>query len=228
MTTRAGGSYSYNVICDVCGFKFKNNQLRKRWDGLYVCKDDWEARHPLDFYRPRNDHHKLPYIRPDSSRTETTTVMGYPYTITVSSVSGTGNNGISFTTTVNGTIKGCAFWIGSSSGDQTGWYTTPMQITLWQSGGSNLTTETFIGPFLKGWNQRNFRTPVAITTGNTYRISRMRTSSHGFYVAGIPSLSAQPHLTYVNSVFNVSGTLSEPTTVDAVNLNLVDAVFDPD
>ncbi len=40
-----------------------------RWDGLMVCKDDWEPRHPSDFYRPRNDVHKLPFTRSDASDT---------------------------------------------------------------------------------------------------------------------------------------------------------------
>lgn len=60
---RIGGSLSYNVECDVCGFEYKSHELIKRWDGLMVCKADWESRHPMDFYRFRNDTHKLPYIR---------------------------------------------------------------------------------------------------------------------------------------------------------------------
>lgn len=61
-----GGSYEYNALCDVCGFKKKAKDLRKRWDGYMVCKEDWEPRHPLDFYRTRNDNHILPFIRPDN------------------------------------------------------------------------------------------------------------------------------------------------------------------
>ncbi len=30
-----------------------------------VCKWDWEQRHPADFYRGRNDAHKLPWTRSD-------------------------------------------------------------------------------------------------------------------------------------------------------------------
>lgn len=58
-------SYEYNGICDICGFKFKNKDLFRRWDGYIVCKDDYETRHPLDFYRNRDDFHKLPWIRPE-------------------------------------------------------------------------------------------------------------------------------------------------------------------
>lgn len=57
-----GGSYSWNAICKVCGFQYKGQDMRRRWDGLEpVCKDCWEPRHPLDFYRTHSDFHKLPW-----------------------------------------------------------------------------------------------------------------------------------------------------------------------
>lgn len=71
-TNRIGKSYDYRVICDVCGFKKWNYELRKRWDGLMVCKEDWEPRNFLDFYRTRNDAHRLPYTRPDGASNGTT------------------------------------------------------------------------------------------------------------------------------------------------------------
>ena len=40
-----------NAICDVCGFKFKSDELQKRWDGQMVCKGDFEYRHPQDYIR---------------------------------------------------------------------------------------------------------------------------------------------------------------------------------
>jgi len=64
---RVGKSYEYNGICDICGFKKKNYELRKRWDGYWVCDEDWESRHILDFYRTKNDVHNLPFTRPDSN-----------------------------------------------------------------------------------------------------------------------------------------------------------------
>lgn len=66
------GSYDYNAICDVCGFKKKASELRLRWDGMRVCKEDWEMRHVADFYQTRNDVHKLPFTRPDSDAARTT------------------------------------------------------------------------------------------------------------------------------------------------------------
>lgn len=66
LANRTGKSYEYRALCDSCGFAFWNYELRQRWDGLWVCKDDWEARHPSDFYRTRNDVHKLPFTRSDT------------------------------------------------------------------------------------------------------------------------------------------------------------------
>jgi len=34
--------------CPVCGFKKRVSEGRRRWDGEYVCKDDWEPRHPQE------------------------------------------------------------------------------------------------------------------------------------------------------------------------------------
>ena len=42
---------TYNAICDVCGFKHKAVDMQMRWDGLFVCKEDFELRHILDFGR---------------------------------------------------------------------------------------------------------------------------------------------------------------------------------
>ena len=65
-----GGSYSYSVTCDRCGFIFKNHQLRKEWTGAMVChgsgtNDCWEPRNEQDFIRVRSDTHVLPYTRPE-------------------------------------------------------------------------------------------------------------------------------------------------------------------
>ena len=56
---------SYNVICDVCGFKRKAENTRIRWDGARVCDDDFEPRHPQDFVTARKDRQTVPNARPD-------------------------------------------------------------------------------------------------------------------------------------------------------------------
>lgn len=54
----------WNAICDVCGFKFKASQLRKRWDGFMVCSVDYEERHPQDLLRIPRSERPLPWARP--------------------------------------------------------------------------------------------------------------------------------------------------------------------
>lgn len=56
---------AYNAICDVCGFKFKSFQLRKRWDGLMVCSKDFEHRHPQDLAKVPKESPPLPWTRPE-------------------------------------------------------------------------------------------------------------------------------------------------------------------
>ena len=57
----------WNVLCDVCGMKFKSGDIKKRWDGLRVCAEDWEPRHPMDFFRGRKDDQGVAYSRTDGS-----------------------------------------------------------------------------------------------------------------------------------------------------------------
>lgn len=43
------------VVCDRCGFDIRASEARETWDGLVVCPEDWEPRHPQDFVRGRED-----------------------------------------------------------------------------------------------------------------------------------------------------------------------------
>lgn len=63
----------WNAICDRCGGKFKSSQLRKTWDGFYVCRDDYEPRHPQDFLRGVKDNQSVPWTRPEQADSETDT-----------------------------------------------------------------------------------------------------------------------------------------------------------
>jgi len=54
----------FNAICDVCGFKFKGSELRKRWDGYMVCPDDYEQRHPQDLIKLKPERQAVPWARP--------------------------------------------------------------------------------------------------------------------------------------------------------------------
>jgi hypothetical protein len=111
--SRVTGKFSYNAICDVCGFKFKNTELRKRWDGFMVCKDDYETRHILDFYSPKNDSHTLPWTRPDN-QDETS----WTPTVTDLTTAGTGTTTVIATYQDNGTEVSYTIQI-TNTGDNT-------------------------------------------------------------------------------------------------------------
>jgi hypothetical protein len=54
----------WNVVCDSCGWKKKSSEVRKRWDGLFVCADTcWETDHPQKYIRVREDAPAVPFIR---------------------------------------------------------------------------------------------------------------------------------------------------------------------
>jgi hypothetical protein len=55
----------WKAECDVCGRLYKNKELKKRWDGLMCCKDDWEVRQPQDFVRGSADIQVPPWTRPE-------------------------------------------------------------------------------------------------------------------------------------------------------------------
>jgi hypothetical protein len=52
-------------VCDRCGFVYRASQTFRTWDGLYVCHDDFETRHPQDFVRGRKDLQNVPNARPE-------------------------------------------------------------------------------------------------------------------------------------------------------------------
>lgn len=53
----------WNVICDTCGFEFKSDEMKRRWDGLMVCKDDYELDHPQKYLRVRETGQAVPWVR---------------------------------------------------------------------------------------------------------------------------------------------------------------------
>ncbi len=70
---RAG---AWNAICDRCGFKFKNADLRLEWNGLRTCRECWEPRHPQDLLRGKKDDQTVPWSRPDSDGTDVSVGSG--------------------------------------------------------------------------------------------------------------------------------------------------------
>jgi len=53
------------ATCDVCGLVFHASQLKDRWDGLKVCREDWEPRHPQDMIRIPRTEKSPPWTRPE-------------------------------------------------------------------------------------------------------------------------------------------------------------------
>lgn len=54
---------SWNVVCDVCGFRFKAGKLKRRWDGLMTCEEDYELDHPQKYLRLHPEKVGVPYVR---------------------------------------------------------------------------------------------------------------------------------------------------------------------
>lgn len=69
-------SGEWNVWCMVCNKKIKSGEALKRWDGLIVCPEDYENRHPMDFLRARNERLSVPYVAATSF--DTFDGPGYP------------------------------------------------------------------------------------------------------------------------------------------------------
>ena len=84
-------SGDYNATCDICGWRYKASELRKTWDGYYVCKKDWYPRNPLDFPVKVTDDKAPPWTRPHGQYENTS---GTPLTLTgfVQLYSGQGNS----------------------------------------------------------------------------------------------------------------------------------------
>ena len=59
----------WKTVCDVCGRIFKATLLRRRWDGLMTCPDDWEFRQPQDYVRGKADIQAPKWTKPESSDT---------------------------------------------------------------------------------------------------------------------------------------------------------------
>lgn len=60
----------WNAICDRCGAKRRNSEMRKQWNNLIVCADTcWEPRNAQDFVRGVVDRQNPPWVRPEPADT---------------------------------------------------------------------------------------------------------------------------------------------------------------
>lgn len=55
---------SWNAVCYECGRKRKAGELKKHWQGYFVCPEHWEARHPQDYARSVPDTQTPPWTQP--------------------------------------------------------------------------------------------------------------------------------------------------------------------
>lgn len=54
----------HNASCFECGRKRKASELKRHWQGYWVCPDHWEPRHPQDFAGPVAAEEQVPFAQP--------------------------------------------------------------------------------------------------------------------------------------------------------------------
>ncbi len=83
---------NYWTVCDRCGMDFRIDEMRTTWEGLLVCADDWEPRHPQEYVRAVADQVAPDgEVRPPPAQD---TFIQVSYTITHPGIpDGTFNNG---------------------------------------------------------------------------------------------------------------------------------------
>ena len=92
----------WNVITDCCGRTMKFSQVVRQWDGLIVCPEHHDPRHPLDFVKSTHDDQRVPISRPPPTT----------YTYTIDSTGTVGSTNL----ITNGTFAADTNWT-----KQTGW-----------------------------------------------------------------------------------------------------------
>lgn len=60
---------SWNAVCYFCGFKHKAADLRRHWQGFYVCERCWEPRQTQDFVRAVPENMTPPWAQPRPAAT---------------------------------------------------------------------------------------------------------------------------------------------------------------
>lgn len=58
---------NWKVTCHVCGFWYPSSEIRRRWDGLLVCGDDWETRHPQTLIKVHGETAVPDFVSKDAS-----------------------------------------------------------------------------------------------------------------------------------------------------------------
>ena len=72
----ASGTFS-RAVCDRCGQEYKYQQLKQEWNGLHVCPECYEPKHPqLDPVKLGPDAGALHHPRPDNDQDLTKVSLG--------------------------------------------------------------------------------------------------------------------------------------------------------
>lgn len=132
----------WNMLCQVCGFKYKNSEMKERWDGVWCCPEDWELRQPQDFVRGVRDPMSVPYTAPEPG----VTFLGPPATPLSDIVVGTPS------IYIGGVLKtvGVDYTIVLPTGVVTFLVTPPVNAVIQWTGQwlhSSLAIQTFSVPF---------------------------------------------------------------------------------
>lgn len=59
----------YKMACMRCGFWFPSTELKKEWTGLYVCKADYETRHPQTLIKVHGEKAFPDFVSKDGDAT---------------------------------------------------------------------------------------------------------------------------------------------------------------
>ncbi len=117
----------YNAICDKCGMRRYASECHLDWQGLFLCKECYEPRHPQDFVENIPEDQSVPIPRLDIPQTmgETTVLTAAlinALTIDITSISGLADgdsigivldNGAAHWSFCNGTPSGNTVTLGS-------------------------------------------------------------------------------------------------------------------
>lgn len=79
----------WNATCYFCGRKRKASDMRKQWQGFYVCIEEWEPRPAQDFVRGVPDKMAAPWQQAPSTD-KIVTVCDYGTSSAIPSYAGPG------------------------------------------------------------------------------------------------------------------------------------------
>ena len=153
-------------LCDVCGFRYPSELMRRRWDGLWVCPSDWEQRHIADFIRVKPEQHKSkPWIRPEFSYPDAPSIIRRVTLNTTAMLKTT--NPADFSVTLEDfmlpLIRYVKIYINDTEVASTSW---PMSTSTTVSSTSSLQTQGFTGGIYTAYAELTLSNGVVLTSAD--------------------------------------------------------------